>query len=458
MDKKKNVIFASHPDYSGNTKALYEYMKRYSKNLNLCWVAYDKSNYELMKNAKIDVVLYDTEEFNKVFDTTDVVIFDHDELMEIKKDNQKFIYLSHGLSCKKFGYILDSGNLASGDEKYLELMKNNIDYIIASSEFCKLIFKLAYDFESDRILPLGFPRVDYIYTKNAKKNLEIVLGKKVDSFSKIIIYLPTFRDGLGRESDGKFTRNIFNIDEYDESELDAYLKKNNYLLVIKYHPYEKNKKKNYESDNIVYMDDDVMTKNMLSLTEIISSVDLVVADYSSAHSELLILDKPVCFLKNDIEIYKKNRGIIIDDTNMWFPGPFVKNIDDLKKELKKLISDKNYYSAERKNYVEMIFGKNVKNNSKRVYEYLFGKGSDLLNKKSKMVDNEKIELYNENIKLHNENTNLKSELNHLKNTSSELKKQNDDLSIKLADCYNTLDLIYNSKGWKILEKIRKIKK
>ena len=458
MKKNKTIIFASHPDFSGNTKALYEYMREHSENMNLYWVIYDNTNYDAMVNKGIKTVIHGTEEFEKIFNKTDVVIFDHDELLDKKKEHQKYIYLSHGFACKKFGYFLDDGNLAAGDKKYLELMNKNIDYMISSSEFCKLIFQIAYDFDYKRILPLGYPRADYIYSDKSRKNLELISNKKLGDFSKVIMYLPTFRNGLGRESDGEFTDNIFNIDRYDEKKLDEYLVKNNYLLVIKYHPYETNKNNKYQSNNIVYLDDNIMTKNFITLTEIISAADLIVADYSSAHSEALILDIPVCFLKNDIELYRKNRGILIDDTDVWFPGPFVKNLTELKKEFLKLLNDSQYYQKERKQYVALEFGKNLKDNSKRVYEYLFDKKFNLFEQKSNIVDDEKIELYNENMKLKLDIMSLKNELDSIKKSNCELKKQNQDISNKLLDSYNQLDVIYNSKGWKILEKIRRIKK
>lgn len=457
MKKKYNIIFASHPDYSGSTKALYEYMKKHSKNMSLTWVIYDSTNSDLLKNNNIDHVLYGSNEFNEVFDKTDIVFFDHDELITNKKENQIYIYLGHGFSCKKFGYFLDGKNLAEGDKKYLELMKGNTDYMICASELWKMIYKIAFDFDYDRILPLGFPRTDYIYSKKSREKLELILNMNTKEFSKIIMYLPTFRSGLGRSNDGNYTENIFNIEKYDESSLDKYLKKNNYLLLIKYHPYEQNKTKKFESENIMYLEDEVMTKNLVTLAEIIPVVDLMVADYSSAHSEHLILDKPVCFLQNDIETYKKNRGINMDDTNFWFPGPYIKNLSDLKREIKKLFKDKNYYSKERKYYVELTFGKNTKNSAKKIYEYLFNSDFDFYGKAKKKANNELLDLYDSNIK-------LKKNINNLENTNKELQKEiknikneNEELNKRLVEALDKLDLILHSKGWKILEKARKVK-
>ena len=96
--------------------------------------------------------------------------------------------------------------------------------------------------------------------------------------------------------------------------------------------------------NIVVLDDSVMTKNLVTLTEVINGIDLIVADYSSAFSDFVILDRPVCFLDNDIELYKKNRGITFDNIKFWSPGPFIKGLNEFEGEVKKLLNNKDYYT------------------------------------------------------------------------------------------------------------------
>ena len=153
--------------------------------------------------------------------------------------------------------------------------------------------------------------------------------------------------------------------------------------------------------NIVVLDDSVMTKNLVTLTEVINGIDLIVADYSSAFSDFVILDRPVCFLDNDIELYKKNRGITFDNIKFWSPGPFIKGLNEFVDEVKKLLNNKDYYKEERKNYVDMNFGKNIENCSKNVADYLFKDNNiqKFFDKKKKTADSKLIELYGENLNL-----------------------------------------------------------
>lgn len=434
MKKKYNIIFASHPDYSGNAKALYEYMRKNDeyKSFSMTWVLFDEKNYVPLKNKKVDCVTIDSKEFDIKFKKANIVFFTHDELIDRKLEGQVYIYLGHGNSSKKYGYFLTEEHLVIGDNTYLKNLKKSIDYIICSSELWKLFYHTAFGVSNERILSLGTPRTDYIYSKKSFSNLEKVCKRKLDSYDKCIMYLPTFRSGLGRVADGDFSQNVLNLHSYEEKDLDDFLKKNNYLLIVKHHPYEQNVNVKFTSNNIIYIDNDYMNSNFITLTEIISSVDLVIGDYSSAHVDYLILDKPVCFLDKDISKYIKNRGILLECEEFWFPGPRVRTLKDFEREINKLMSDSTYFFKERNLYVDLTYSKNTKSISKKITKYLFESNVDLLEKSKQIRENEFDYKY-ENEKL-----------------------LNDKLNSENKELKNELTLIKNSKGWKLLEKIRKV--
>lgn len=447
--KKYNILFASHPDYSGNAKALYKYMNKNCPDFNLFWVSYEENSYKIMKKNKISCYMYDSKEFKKIFESIDIVFFTHDELLEYKTENQIFIYLGHGNSAKKFGLLLKEKQLAIQDKKYLDLMKNNIDYIICSSELWQILYHAIFNLNLERILPLGTPRTDFIYTENGKENLK-KCNIDISKYKKIFMYLPTFRNGLGRQNEGLTTDNVLNIEEYDENELEQFLEENNYLLIVKYHPYEINKRKFTDYKNITVLEDNELSNNLLSLTEIINAIDLIIADYSSAFSDFVILDKPVCFLNNDLDEYKKNRGIIFDDIDFWSPGPYIKTLKDFEKEVSKLLKDKNYFQKERKQYVNINFGNNKNYCAKNIVDFLFNdKEFEIFENKKNIIEKEKISLYDENI-------NLKTKNNIL---DEENKKINENLIQTQNELYqknNELEIIYTSRGYRFLEKFRKI--
>ncbi len=444
--KKYNIMFTSHPDYSGNSKSLYEYMiKKYSE-LNIYWTIFDPKNANKFKEKNIDFVIYGSEKFQEKMKDTDIVFFTHDELIRDKIDGQIFIYLGHGNGSKKFGRMINKVNLSENDDEYLYLMKKNIDYIICSSELYKVLYHAMLDVEYDRILPLGTPRTECMRSKNSFEKLQMVCKKNIKKYKKILMYLPTIRTGLGRKNDGTFSDNVLNIDKYDEALLENYLRENNYLLIVKYHPYETNKNQKYNCENILYLQESDLSSNMIALTEILGAADLVIADYSSAYSDFVAIDKPVCFLLNDLENYKKSRGVIFNDIDFWCPGPYINNLDNFKIETKKLLTNKKYYDKERKNYKKIVFENNIKNISENICKTLFDSKFKL---KPKAVKKDYDDLLYENQKYKKE---LKEKIDENKLIKEEVEKQ----KVKIYDLSKNLDMIYNSKSWKILEKIRRM--
>lgn len=57
MQEKINILFSSYPDFSGNPKALYEYIKNnFSNKFNLFWVIYSEDFKEIFQNLNINFV------------------------------------------------------------------------------------------------------------------------------------------------------------------------------------------------------------------------------------------------------------------------------------------------------------------------------------------------------------------------------------------------------------------
>ena len=51
MQDKVNILFSSFPDFTGNPKALYEYIiNTYPDKFNLYWVIYDEKSKSVVLN------------------------------------------------------------------------------------------------------------------------------------------------------------------------------------------------------------------------------------------------------------------------------------------------------------------------------------------------------------------------------------------------------------------------
>lgn len=453
MNKRINILFSSFPDYSGNPKALYEYIiSNYNNNVNTFWVFYSEDIIEILEqhNKKINFVLYKSQEYNDLIHKIDIIFDTNGFLISEKKDHQIYVNLWHGASPKKKGYLLNKENFAPQDETYYKNMHLNTDYVIVPSEFSRLVFSSVFDINIQRVIPLGYCRDDYISNSNGKKILKDYFNIDVENYTKVLCYLPTFRVGCNRKDSYDFwENNLLDLEKYDENELYKFLEDNNYLLLIKKHPAEESKLTIPNSKNIIILEENKLTSNLISIYEILNAVDLLIADYSSVYVEYLLLTRPVAFLHKNLDDYNKNRGIILNNIDFWSPGPQINTIDLFKKEISQLIQDKNYYLKERVNFRKIMFDNNYNNICKKTFDFFFNANNFSLKCEPFYTDEKKL--------LKSKNS-LENNLKSLKDRNQFLETQNEELSRNILDLKTELKIIYDSKSWKAVSSFQKLKR
>ena len=430
---KERIGFASYPDFSGNSKALFEDMNNKEGNYELIWFCKDKKNADRLNKIGITAICDKDDNFIEEFNKTKIIINTHDYFMDIKKDNQIFINLWHGLEPKKAGVFSD----AEVEWNYIFSTKN--DFMVATSEFGRMIFSSVFNIPLYRIKKFSQARYKWLFENKGKRNLEKLLKINVNKFDKIIMYTPTFKKGIGKEDAKINDKNILNLLEYDESILIEYLKKNNILLILKFHPSEENKVKSSYSDNIVILKDEIMIENFITINEVLDAVDLLISDYSSIYIDYINLERPVLFFGYDKDEYINNRGILFDDLDFWWQaGPEVKTITEFLDESNKLINNENYYKKEREQFNRLVNGYKNKSNDDLIRFIYSIKNNDLqINNSYKMA------------LLNKQNEQLKDKVKELENKNDLL--QNDYNIVN-----QELDSIKYSRSYKFITKIKKI--
>ena len=451
MQDKVNILFSSFPDFSGNPKALYEYiLKTYPDKFNLYWVIYDEKSKNNLENKNINFVMFKSETYKETISKIDIIFDTNGELLPDKLEGQLYINMWHGSSPKKKGYLLPVENFAEQDEEYYKQARQKTDFLLVPSEFSKLIFSSVFNMNPQRVLPLGYPRDEYLLNTDGNTNLQKLAEIDLKKFSKIIFYLPTFRKGCNRkDSNNIFENNILNIEPYNEEELLEFLEKNNFLLVVKKHPAEMNNFNDIKSPYVLLLEEEEMKDKDITIYEILNTADLLIADYSSVYVEFLILEKPVLFFHKDIDEYTKNRGLILQDTNIWFPGPKVLKFNEFSNEIIKLLTDSQYYKKERNDFRNIMFNKDISNISKDIFEYFF----DLNNFQVKFKPFISLEAQQENriFDLEEENNEKQRNIEALVNEKNIIFEENEQLRQELKT-------IYNSRSWKLFRLVQRIKK
>lgn len=444
MEKLK-ITFCSFPDFGGNAKALYEYMlKTYKDNMEYTWIVYNQETVIDLKNKGINAILIGSDEFNEYIPKTNVFFTTQGNLDGDKKKAKNSIYVElwHGIGLKPVGFSCD--NPSKEDIRGYENISQIVDLFVVPNDFWRIIYSSIFKTEVTRIKSLGMPILDYFKNSDGKNNLKKVLGMDIDCYKKIIMYMPTFKNGFNHNDINIDNENVFNFKEnFELNELNNYLKDNNYLLCVKKHPGDMKNIDIKSMSNIININEQQLLRNNISINELMNAFDLLITDYSSVGVEFLFLNKPVLFITSDLEEYLKNRGIIFGNYDFWMEcGPKVDNIKDLYKEIFQLLENENYYIKERDKYRNLWFGDLKDGGCKDICDYIFDGNSirkDFPRYNSKVLNlTEKVEVL------------------------EEISRKKDDIidarNARIRELDDFIRQIINSKGWKFLEKMRDFKK
>lgn len=367
--KKIILGFASNPTYSGNTKALYEKIQmNYSDKYECVWCVKDDFEKKILKRNNINVISEEDENFGNEFKEIEIMFITHDQFIDKKTKFQTFISLWHGFGPKRSGYALTNDIY---EKKFCDNYSKTIDYICVPSEFLKMIFSYVLNIDDNKIIIYPSQRNRYVFENKGKENLKNIVDKNIYKYKKILLYAPTFRNGIGKEEGELNVENALGLIKYNEGDLNKYLEENEYLLIIKLHPSEETKinTKGF-GKNIILLQEKKLIEKSISINEILSGIDCLITDYSSIYSDFILTEKPVIFLNTDIEKYNKKRGIYFNSEKIWLPGPVVNNIMNFKEEVTRFFQDENYYKEERKEYNKLVNGTEPENTNKFIEEFV----------------------------------------------------------------------------------------
>lgn len=233
------------------------------------------------------------------------------------------VQLWHALgSIKKFGYqALDTPDGRSSEAAEKLRMHRGYDLIVAGLPGAVPAFSEAFDCPSDRIVPLGLPRIDYLLSEDydaVRKARVAKVAYLIDAAGsrsrneKLVLYAPTLRRG-SRRGDGWFIRSIEEI-------RGAFCAREDIALVVAGHPLQDEA----GADQL----NDVRFLHGAATFDVLPLVDYVVTDYSAVAFEAGLLGKKVLFYVPDIDEYRISPGLNIDPLEV-FSGLSFREADSL---------------------------------------------------------------------------------------------------------------------------------
>lgn len=202
-----------------------------------------------------------------------------------------------GGAIKKIGFLSNEvqQHSASRKKRYQEVY-DSFDYYLCASEHMKETFINSFNQPQEKMLMLGYPKLD-CYTKiKYNKKVEEIVQNRAEQVEKMnILYVPTFRD---EESDN-----------LEQIEVLKYLEQNlgsEYNIFYKLHPeLQKNKSITEELKNLTSC---IQIGDGL-LEYYYKIADIMISDYSSAIFEYSLFSNRIILYPYDYEKYYRERGL-----------------------------------------------------------------------------------------------------------------------------------------------------
>lgn len=369
------VLLASLPDFSDNSKAIFCYMSANVSNYRLVWVVDDKELAEKLSRIGYNAYVQKSVMGLIQFIRSRFLLVTHGQYAGLKSKNQFLVDLWHGTPLKAMAFASEQSTKKELLEA--EYGANARDILIATSTVAKNALASCFHIDSRKILITGQPRTDMLFFPDAKKNLSLLLDIDLSEFDNIILFCPTYRkwDMIcpGRKDGKPKSKDIFDFNNYNIQDFINFLEKSNTLFLFKLHILEEQAYLAEFSEiycNTKYIriiSTDMLKNNLIDIYEILGAIDILVTDYSSIYFDFLLLNRPIIFVPADFDEYSKTRGFVLEPYDFWTPGPKVVNFIDFITELANFFENPKYYENERLMVKDVIFKYQDNKSSERVW-------------------------------------------------------------------------------------------
>ncbi len=285
--------------YTGNSRYLFEEMLKHAPDRKKLFFVTDDPRVPLQHRLEPK-----SDRHYRFLARSKVVIFESWIPEYYKRQNGAiWIQLWHGTPLKKMLYdshepMIHAKRPDSKNRKYADIARWNY-LLVDSPEICSY-FETAFLFPRDHMLPMGYPRVQYLLSHKNDADYKLGLRKmyNIEPDKKVVLYLPTWRDYNYQAEQGAFDTDYI----LDMKALQSRLG-DQYEIVYKDHVYL-SKPENVDFRNF----SDAETQELMLIA------DYLITDYSSAMFDAFAIDLPVILYCNDVEKNENSRGVY---PGMW---------------------------------------------------------------------------------------------------------------------------------------------
>lgn len=363
-----SIVLESEGDCCDNAYALYNYMKKngYLEKYKITWLVEHPENFQEEKKVNyVQKNIYNCVSFKTIFRlrTCHWYIYDHCNIMSNykKRDNQIFIYLSHG-----WGYKASKGGS-------LENCKSKFDYMTATGPVSAEGLSKYWNSDIKNTIVTGYPRLDYFFGEDSPVLNHINNIWKFDKYTKVFFWMPTFRQSTNQALTENYIKSETGLPILETldmlKKLDSLLSNINVLLVFKIHHLQLELPVfNNKFNNIIFINDEELRNNNIQLYQLIKCADALISDYSSISIDYLLLDRPIIYTLDDYEQYDKSRGLFPHNAIDYMPGYHVYTVEELNNSIIEIRKGIDRYSDDRKLVMNNYHTYRDGNSSRRILD------------------------------------------------------------------------------------------
>lgn len=233
---------------------------------------------------------------------------------------QKVIELWHGIPLKTMDGMTRTNHRSTTP---LEVARNVPDIVLSSSRLYETLLSACRFIPASHYRRFGFPRLRWLQgdRKDARQIFSKAIGHPVSASTKLLVWMPTHRTRCPNGSAQPRFPLLF--DQYLNDEVEHSLEKYDCLLVLKPHPNDEpwaREHANRPQSRIKLLTSQSYASLVDDLYCLLPATDALITDYSSIYFDYLLLDKPIGFVIDDLEEYRRKRGFLLEPVTDWLPG------------------------------------------------------------------------------------------------------------------------------------------
>lgn len=365
------IVFESDGDLTDNTYALYEYMKDngFLNKYKAIWMVHSVSkarqiqaeNPDMFPNtifANKDIELFNLKR-SFYLATCRWFIYDHSNLESCysRRKGQHIIFISHGFGVKA--------------GKGIQPVRNNFDINIVLGKIPAENAPKDWGGDFSQTRQWGYPRNDYLFVEDNHVRALLNETYSFNKYNKVILWMPTFRKAVsyGAALSEEYIQNETGMPLFqtlaDLKEFDNSLMKWNVLVVLKLHPLQADLHVfSFHFNNIIVIRNEDIQDLKIQLYQMVKCTDALITDYSSISTDYMLLNKPIVYILDDYEEYKKARGLSPENALDFLVGYHVVNIEELENAIFEINQGIDRFKEQRKCFLPQL------------HKYIDGKASE----------------------------------------------------------------------------------